>query len=481
MNITVISPRRLLVETEAGTTTEKLLALDTGIPSGGLPAQRIGALASKGGVLVSSRGTVPWRISRIVSHGGRIFLCGPWLDGITVDEALERSGESPDSALIATVAQGLAVAVAPGGHVLCNTGTSLVTPDGSFLLLESSLAEEINRHLTLNERRNTVFPYRFTRLEGTATSVYQCGSLLGHIVTGSRLCSGDTQEDADRCHDRLRAAPGIHRLQPFLSSEMVELLESLITTPDAPASNSAETIREIARIAKSGPLLDEIDSAEAERRREVAAAAAGKSDRSWTRRQFMHHRGRTIAIAVLAALLIGSIPYQMIKSRLTPPSTAGMDPKSVVTVFYDAWQVLDHITMDETLARGVAGDLVREVTNVYVMDRVKMAYTMEGDIMPATEWIAAGRPDGKLPYGPVVAVSRILRQGEEEVLVQVDYELWRPVPTDEEGLIVTSSTVQDRLTLTPSRWGWEISAISTTILETTQSQTNRTDTTEGPM
>jgi hypothetical protein len=470
LNITTISHRRLLVETEGQNGTDRLLALDTGIPSGGFAAQRISALARNGGILVSPGGVLPWGISRIVTSDGRIFLCGPWLEGITLDEALEHQGYAPDPSHVRAVARGLATAIAPGGHVLCNTGTSLLTRDGGLLLLEASLAGEINRYLPLERQQTAVFPYTFSRLEGTAAWAYQCGTLIGHLVTGRPLCTGETREEADRCHDRLRSEPGLHRLQPSLHSRATELVESLIRSPRDPEAITA--IRSIGDIAETGNLLEEIDPAEVQRRRDAAVSAVEKSARSWGRRQFVHHRGRTIAVALLAAVLIGTIPFQMIKSRLTPPSTAGLEPKSLASAFYDAWEDMDHITMDEALARGTADDLVKEVTNVYVMDRVQLAHTMEGSIMSAREWLAAGRPDGKLPYGPIVSTISILRQGEEEVVVQVEYELWRPAPaadvfpdaTDTEGLVATRSTVRDRLTMTPSRWGWEISGIASKLL-----------------
>ena len=461
MTVHEISHSRLRVDPDGPSPAEPLLALDTGVPAGGFPAQRISALARRGGILVYGDRAVPWPTTRLLTFNGRLYLCGPWVAGTTLDELVSAGGVSDDT--VAAVAQGMAKAVETGGHILCNTGTSLVTDDGGVLLLDDELAGEINRYLPLERRRQTVFPYRINRLLGQSAGVYQTGAVLWHLVTGQPVCREPTEEKSDRCHDRVRSHPAIHRVAPRIRPDVARSIERLITDPDDP--EGVRTIRKIAAAAQNQGIGEEISDEEARRRRQAAEESVRKSDRSWARRQFVQHRGRTVLIAVVLAVLVGTVPFQIIRNRLSPPSTAGLGPVDVATRFYEAWQDFDHAVMDDALAKGVADGLMKEVTNVFVMARVQTAYGSEGNIVSAPDWIAAGKPQDKLPYGPVITDFTVLRRGETETFIVVDYEMWRPdSPDEEEGApFGTVSVMRDRLTLTTTRWGWEISEIITTM------------------
>ncbi len=102
-------------------------------------------------------------------------------------------------------------------------------------------------------------------------------------------------------------------------------------------------------------------------------------------------RGTVIAASIVIALVAGAIPFQIVRNRLAPPVTAGLSPERLATLFYESWAMLDHETMDDALAKGVAAGILREVTNLYVVDRVQFAHSMEDRVIPAAEWIARGQ------------------------------------------------------------------------------------------
>lgn len=471
MQVTQLSAQRLKIVPN-NETEPPLLGIATGVSAGGFPAQKISALARNGGILVRNGRSVSWQVQQLLEHNGELFLCGPYLTGETVAEFLTRdAGEAERTAMSAALFDALGHVVEHESHILCNIGTSLWTTDGEILLLEIGLAREVNRYLPLERRQEVLFPYLPGRLTTVAEqSTYQAAAILWRELTGELLCTGETETERDECHHRIRRAPAVHRLAPRTPAPVANTLETMLV---APGESGAAELQDMGRIIAQHGLTEPIDEAEMQARRSAAAERFDRGQRSTSRQTFVRTRGRTVLLIALAVVVVASIPFQIIRGRLQAPATAGMAPPELAETFYEAWRALDHITMDEILARGVGQNIVREVTNVYVIDRVQMAQTMEQRMAPADEWLAAGMPADKTPYGPIDVDLSVLRQRESETVVIATYNLWRPAPRDTDGPNDTAGPEpalysrvhrRDELTFTPAKWGWEIAKMETTVV-----------------
>ncbi|MDA3948768.1 MAG: hypothetical protein PF508_06025 [Spirochaeta sp.] len=471
MQVTRLSAQRLKItlDTEADS---PLLGIATGVPAGGFPAQKISALARNGGILIRDGRSAPWPVQRLLEHDDELFLCGPFIEGETLEEFLARyPGEDERTAMSAALFDAQGHVVEHESHILVNIGTSLWTADGEILLFEITLAREIDRYLPLERRQVVLFPYLPGRLTSVAEqTTYQAAAILWQVLTGEPLCTGATETERDECHHRIRRTPAVRRLAPETPSPVADELEGMLS---APQEYGAAELQAMGRTIRHSGLADAIDETEAQGRRAEATERYERGQRSTSRQAFFRTRGRTMLLLAVAVLVIASVPFQIIRNHLQAPATAGMAPAELAQTFYAAWREMDHMTMDEILARGVGQDIVREVTNIYVIDRVQMAQTMQQRMAPADEWLAAGMPADKAPYGPIDVDLSVLRRGESEAVVVATYFLWRPAPRDTMGPnddagseppLYSRANRRDQLTFTPAKWGWEITEMETTFV-----------------
>ncbi|MEX2442317.1 MAG: hypothetical protein WD492_01840 [Alkalispirochaeta sp.] len=458
MQIERLSHNRLQVDLEG----ERRLAVRTGIPARGFAAQRVSAAARSGGQIVTGDRFEPWPVKRLVEHEGEFYLCGPQQDGVTLAELLSVAPPTKPG-WIPGFLRSCISAFHHDDLSLANITTSLVGGTGQVLFLHRDLSEEINKHLPLPERRSAHFPYRLERPTAFDTEVYQTLAILYHALSGVPLCDVQEAQEAARCHSASLEKAPLHLHRPELHHELCALVEDGLARSEA---RTADLLPKILTIIESEGIIDTTDPEEIEARRTAAEERTSRNRAGYRRREFLRRHGRTLALAALALVAVLYLPVTILRNHLEPPATAGMGPREVAATYYDAWNELDHILMEDTLARGVARGTIREVTNVYVIDRVQTAQQWESTLMQAEAWLAADRPAGRMPYGIVDLDLQLLSEGAESATVLAEYEIWRPESSENSdgtaGTIAIRSRTVDRLTLSPTDHGWEISEIRTT-------------------
>lgn len=441
---------------------EPRLAVRTGIPTRGFAAQRVSAAARSGGQIVSGDRFEPWPVKRLVEHEGEFYLCGPDREGRSLAELLSEAPLS-DSGWLPGFLHACISALHHDDLSLANITTSLVTHSDGVLFLHRDLAEEINKHLPLPERRGSHFPYRLERPTALDTEVYQILAILYQALSGVPLCDVEEAQAAAHCHSASLEKEPLHLHRPELNEKLCSLIEDGLTRSE---SRAADLLPQILTVITAEGIVDATDPEVIAARRTAAEERTTKNRAGNRRREFFRNHGRTLLLGALALIVVLYLPVTIIRNRLEPPATAGMGPREVAATYYEAWNELDHILMEDTLARGVARGTIREVTNVYVIDRVQTARQWESVLMQAEEWLAADRPQGRMPYGIVDLDLELLSQGAESATVRAEYEIWRPESSEgsegtTETIAIRSRTV-DRLTLDPTAHGWEISEIRTT-------------------
>ena len=486
-----LSDNRLTIE-YAG---ETLLAVRTGVQPRRYISQQITAAARRGGVLVKDGRVTPWPVHRVLPVDNEYYLAGPLVSGETLEELLPAAGAVPsavpDAAPGATA--GATAGAAPGAgpaanpprsapawlpsllaalrfslenpdYQFCTIRTTLITEENAVLLLDAELARDIVRSIPADQRARIHEPYHDPSLTGAASVVYSAVALLYHALTGvapQRIDEARTNQTVP-----------IHLLQPRVAAQIATIIDGVLSGV-IPATTDALQRIETARRVKGNSWFEEISPEEAERRREAAGQQLVLGSQQRRRRNFWRRNRTRLLVAAVVIFLVGSIPFSIIRSRLQPPRTTGMTPLEIVEGFYRAWNDLDHQFMEDALAAGVARDIVREVTNIYVIDRVQTAHEMRGRFRSPEEWIAEGRPENTVPYGVAHVRAGILHEGEHETTIQVDYEMWRPGQDDQDdrhgqddrGEVPTilRTHLQDTLELAPTRHAWEITAIRTRV------------------
>ncbi|TVR69140.1 MAG: hypothetical protein EA427_08915 [Spirochaetaceae bacterium] len=432
----------------------KLLGIRTGMEPRGYVARQVTALARRGAVLFEEGHPSPWPIHRVTPFEGEFYLLGPWLEGETLEELLPSGGTGTGSVpvwLTAFLRATLQSLDDPDLHP-GNIRTCLITRNNGVLLYNLDLARELNRSIPAKERARVHGPYADERLEGGAGRAFQAAAVLYHALCG-------TAPEA-RNEEGTSVVTPVHQRNPLVHQPIAEALDLIL------GGDSREEARLLSGIRKTletnrGRWLDDVSPEAVEERREAARNRKSVQKQTRKRRSFWRRNRARLLAGALALIVVGSIPVTILRNHLKPPLTEGLGPMELIEGYYRAWTELDHLFMEDAVARGVSRDTIREVTNIYVIDRVQAAHAMHGRLIPPEDWMEAGRPGERVPYGVSDLEVTILLREENVVRAQARYYLWRPA-SDEEGLnAVLRVAAEDHLELHPTRYGWEIGEIRT--------------------
>ncbi len=456
-----LSPLLISIELDGVSYT----AVPTGISSRGFGAQQLAAATMHGGMIVHGDRYSRWPVQKMIERSNELYLCGPPIaNATTFLEAIDE--EEPGSSRLREM---LGVLLASTRHsfahdlVLCNAQTNAFTDDGAVLLLRRELADRINAALPLEHRRRVSFPYRHPHLSGMDAELYQLAAFVFRALAGAPVCSGTTVAGVERCHSSARKEP-LHMLQPAISTPIAELIDGVLTGTVARDIESHDRLADL-----WGPRGDHVvetnTSTEVlDQRRAAANESFARTGRREQRKAFRRRYGTRVLAITVAVLLVLSIPATIVRRSLQPSITTGLEVREVVDLFYDAWTDLDHTLMAEIVARGVARERIREVTDVFVVDRVQTAYGEGGRLVSVEEWIAAGRPEDGLPYGVHAVTITIVYQTETEARAIAEFTIWRPEGSDT-GTYVFRSLVRDELQLRRVDRAWEIESLVTRVID----------------
>jgi hypothetical protein len=191
---------------------------------------------------------------------------------------------------------------------------------------------------------------------------------------------------------------------------------------------------------------------------------------------YRQHRKKIFAVALsLAAVVLAVSFFFNLFFRSLP--TDGLNAMEVAELFYESRNSLDHESLDAAL-RGSAGSaILNEITNLFVISRVRLGYEGSEAIISAREWLEAGAPpvpEGKMLYGLAGVNMRREKSGEENARFRSFYLRLVPLgPGDGgntgESLQYEIALVEEVLNLEYDGKRWaitEIIPVGSTALET---------------
>ena len=454
MQISQLSSQRISVHIDGETYT----GVTTGTPSKGYTARQVSAHAASGAMWISDNGVRPWAPTRAIAHEGAFFIVGPQCEGYSIAELLSAPKLDPRRWLPAFLRAG-ASAIGQGEARLCNITSTIFTKGGELLCFNSALSRQVNANLPLHERKVSIFPYKKETDTGRSADIYYYLAVAYHAIARHPIAQPEDQEQAMHAHSGRETLQPIHAHRPTADERLCTLIEEGL---NAREQRTADRLRAIADRLQRLPIDEKLSAGEVEQRREAARQEVEKRHGRQGRRTFWRKHGRTIAIVSAIVIAVGSVPATIIRNALEPPVTVGMSAEEVVDLFYSSWTDLDHMTMADILAKGVGKNVIQEVTNVYVIDRVQMAHSREATMMNAERWIEENRPMNHSPYGVVnLQVTHRPINDQMRNVVAV-YQMWRPesreTASGEAQAIAVCTQVTDTLRIVRDRNAWEIVA-----------------------
>jgi hypothetical protein len=351
--------------------------------------------------------------------------------------------------------------------------------DGGVLFVPPEILSSIREHQGLTAQIEQFERFNFPDLDDEKNLSFAFAVLGYRVLTGEYPFDG---EDDEVIHNRMRASahlPALYR-RPELKPEISKALDATLNDPSDNVVPPIEWTRRFD--AWSEGYVRDLSEQERREIEEKAKLEAQRREKTFKRKEFGRKYGRRVAVIALIAVIVGSIPGTIIYNALQPRVTAGFGPAEVVRTFYTSVAELDHMTMEDCVIEDAGKPLIREVTNLFVLTRMRMSVEMQTGFVDAESWRNSGMPElenNMSPYGIANLKLNFVRGNEEEQVFDVEYEKWSPnydsEVIDEHSVMlgIIGKQIEERLFLRRDKGDWVIYRIERTEEETLNPQTLR--------
>ncbi|MFW5685352.1 MAG: hypothetical protein ACOC0O_01750 [Spirochaetota bacterium] len=452
---------RGLIEVDRG--GEVFLGVDTGIGSNSPTLRKLAGQKRQHGWIVREGSIEEWRAIGFIEHDGRVHVYGPLHRGRFFEDALT----DPDRdrlSLLADVASSIERMRADGLPIApFHTRSLVVLDDGGLLALPPDIAQAIREHQDYAARIERMERFNHPDRSPEENVPFALAAAAYFVITGRFPYDSEDEEDL---HARVRSATMTppRFVDVTIRDEVSETLTDALTTSEP--GRSAGDWASILRRWSSEGVRTEITPEEHEKRRASAEQAVARLEKGFRRRESVRKNGRKALIIAAIVIVVGSIPATIIRNALQPRATAGLPAEEVVRVFYTSIGTLDHMTMEDAVVDDAGRDLIREVTNLFVLDRQRMSVEMQSGFVDAEQWRSEGMPElppGRTPYGVANLEIVSLSAPEEERRYEVRYERWLPdyERAEQTGMVgVAGYRVEDIVSLRLDGEDWVIYEIA---------------------
>ncbi len=402
------------------------LAVALGTATRGTALARVLALRSSPGWIVGGTGVREWRFEGVVEREGTVYLVGPQVPGVTLEDVLRLPPEQA-LAFAALLARSLReLSARKLGWFPLQADSVVFTRDEEVLFLPPGVDREIRDLRTFERNRESFESLNHPDLRDERLASFSIAAVLYRVLTGRFPFTG---ADPEELHEQIRKreiAPPAN-LVPGLAREVSDLVMAGLGRAPRSAVTLVEWSEQL-EAWRHRPLVRALSAGEKEKVLRETRAREEQSARSFRWRRFWQKNWRVVAVAAAGVAVVAAVGGTMLKSALAPRVTRGFSPQKVVETFYASMNSLDHATMQDCVVGKAGGNEINEVTTLYVTSRVTQGYEGKSHIMSAAEWDTAGRPPLASPtslYG-VTGLSISPMAAGTGALFMVSYDKWNP-------------------------------------------------------
>jgi hypothetical protein len=430
------------------------VGIDTGIPSNSPSLRKLAGQKRQSGWIIVGQAVEEWRALGFVEHAGTVHVYGTYLEGRRLEDALH--DESLDRLeMLERIARALAALKLRDVPMFpFHTRAMVLLRGGGILVLPQDIMGAIREHQTYQARIERMERFSHPDRSPDENVGFSLAASAYYIITGEFPYDSGDEEDL---HARVRAGiviPAHHR-DVTVRRDVSDALQSELT--GSPAATDPAVWADRLRTWRENGVRQDLSPQERTAREDEARQATERLDRTFRRKESVRKNGRKALVIAVIVLVVASIPGTIIRNALRPGATAGLPADEVVEAFYMSINSLDHMTMEDATVDRAGADLIREVTNLFVLDRQRMSVEMESGFVDAQQWRDAGMPTlaaGRMPYGVAGLELRELDAPEGNRRFEARYERWFPDYDDAEmtgRTGIAGINVVDRVSLRPDR------------------------------
>ncbi|RKX76929.1 MAG: hypothetical protein DRP87_10600, partial [Spirochaetes bacterium] len=369
-----------------------------------------------------------WKILGVKEINGEIYVYGPYYSGKFLSEIINYP---PEKALyyiliLVRILVALSARSASLSKIYCN---GVVFPDdGGTLILPVQLMERVADQISGEERFPVFLSLNNPAFSGDKNLSFALGVILYRLLTGEYPFKGSTEEEVHfQMHEKEAIPP--HLKSPGIKKEVSEFIMDALKKEEDKAVPLSEWSEKLERWIKEG-FTETLSEQEKDILQKKALEYEKKATRILRFRTFLLRNKAKIVITAVILVVVGWFSSSIVKNALRPPLTAGKSPEEVIELFYNSINELNPQAMEDCVERGVAKELINEVTHLYVINRMRLAYEGQTGFIVADEWVKNGRP-ALSPETDVYGIANLSIVSEDEGTFIAEYEKWLPVSENE--------------------------------------------------
>lgn len=406
-------------------------------------------LLSEPGIIIKDGTLSRWVVNESIEYEGKLIFPGPFYSGKTlVDLDLNID-------ILINLCTAFKTIISKKIPVTGFFSPGVFIPnDGSILIFPPNLINYITSQLSENESIKYWQPFNHP----DAHEEVQFSFILG--VLAYKLLSKElpfTGSSITEIREKMRTSTpvGIELLVPGVDKNIAAAIKKSL----APKKVGIDEWEKILSLWKREGAITEISQDEQDQLKKLAVKKQSNRKKQFERKQFLSHNGKIIGTIIAAVVLVISFAIQPIKNAMAPPVTTGMSAEEVVGTFYNAIIDMNVELMEVCVKKGVAKNDINEVTQLFVISRVRSGYEGKTGLISAQDWndgVISTIESGEQVYG----IADLNIEQSDDLNFYADYIKWYPAVRDdyesEEILPPIRIYIKDILTLEKENDVWTI-------------------------
>jgi hypothetical protein len=343
-----------------------VLAIPVGVGRSEFVLTKLAELRKLPAQIIRDGEIAEWRFEGVLKHEGRLFLHGPYLGGVFLEEAIRKSFTAALPYLIRLIRALIALERRGRMVEFIQTDSVYFLEDGGLLFLPPSLMREL-RSMHPEPYKLQVFEMiNHPDIEDPQDSLsFSMAALLYRIVLGRYPFEAEREEEVHNLIRHARLLP-LSLIEPGLREDLSQKIFAGLNRGQDPAP-SLEQWQETLAACKREGLYRDITEMERQQIRRRAQQEGRKIDQAYRRKVFWQKNWKTVIIVSAAIVVAGALTGSLLRTVLAPRQTGGFSPREVVGTYYLSTNDLDHTMMEDCVVDGAGKETIREVINIYVL------------------------------------------------------------------------------------------------------------------
>lgn len=409
-------------------------------------------LLSEPGILIRGGKAERWESTESIEHEGKLLFTGPAYEGETL----------ADTDLNIEILLNIAIAfqtiiqekIPVSGFYL--PGIFILT-GGGILIFPPSLINFITNQLSDNESMEFWQPYNHPEAEEKLQFPFILAVLAYKLLTGNLPYTGSSITEIREKMRKSRPV-GLELLKPGINKDIAGIIDHSFSLKDVKLSDWISLLQ----LWKKEGAIKAVNEAELLQTQKIAVKKKNRRQKHFETSQFFSQNWKTFAVVLIVFTFVVSFSIQPIKNAMEPPYTIGMTADEVIATYYNAIIDMNIEIMEDCVNKGVGKSDIKEVTQIFVISRVRTGYEGKSGLISAQDWndgIITVITPGEQVYG--IADVEIVQLNDRTFYANY-IRLYPNINNDSDSNIIlppTKTYIKDTLTLEKVKNIWIINSL----------------------